>query len=188
MKAKSSLLLAVILCMVCAAPAFAQSQKTEQTLQTILARHPKLAANPSLVNDPNWQQRHPDAYAWFRHHPKALEQTRAMGAWEPNGTWHEPDWWYRNNPNWVYQNRPDWIERNPSWRERGDWDDAHEWHDRDWYWQNRREWVAQHHPEWTKKEEKRLEKEEKREEKAEHGPPYGKAVGHHHHEHKHDND
>lgn len=180
MKIKS-LLLSAILWVAFAAPVFAQNAGTEYQLNAILGRHPELAANPALVNSPNWQHSHPDAYAWFRHHPKAMRQTSRMGAWETNGTWHNPNWWFQNNPNWVYQNRPDWIQRYPAWRQRGDWDDDdHAWHDRDWYWQNRREWAEHHHPEW---------REEEGEEAREHqGPPYGHAWGHYKHKHHHDDD
>lgn len=181
MKTKS-LLLSAILCVAFAAPAFAQSAKTERGLQGILQRHPALAANPSLINDPNWRNAHPNVAAWFRHHPAAWRQTSQMGAWQGNGTWHQPDWWFHNDPNWVYQNHPDWIQRYPAWRQNGDWDDDdHVWHDRNWYWQNRREWAEHHHPEWREEEE-----EEAREH---HGPPYGHAWGHYkHHGHHHDHD
>jgi hypothetical protein len=130
MRPKLSFVLAAVVSIMLAAPAFAQSPKTEANLQHILAKHPKLAANPHLVNNPTWQKEHPDVYAWFEHHPEAMRQTSHAGAWETNGTWREPDWWFHNNPNWVSQNRPDWI-------------------DREWWRQNHRDWVAQHHPEWA---------------------------------------
>ncbi len=179
MTTKPSLLLTAMLCMVFAAPVFAQSSAVEQNLQNILQRHPDLAANPSLVNNPTWQKKHPDVTAWFGHHPKARAQTAQSGAWETNGTWHDPDRWFHSNPNWVYQNHPEWIQQNPGWRQAGDWDDQdHAWHDRHWYWEHRREWAEHHHPEWANEEEH-------------HGPPYGHAWGHYkhqdHHGHDHDN-
>jgi hypothetical protein len=151
MKAKASLLLAVILCVVVAAPAFAQTAKSERELQNILQRHPKLAANPSLVNNPNWQRNNPEVYDWFQKHPKIMAQTRHMGAWQTNGTWREPNWWFQNNPNWVYQNQPNWIQQNPNWRQQGDWYEG-KWHNRNWYVQNQPEWVKRHRPEWAKQE------------------------------------
>jgi len=181
MKTKSLFMLIAIFAFAFTAPAFAQSAKTESTLESILAKHRRLAANPSLVNNPTWQKEHPDVYAWFKHHPRAMAEASRRGAWEPNGTWHEPDWWYRNNPNWVYQNRQDWIQQNPQWRQSGDWDDRHEWHDRGWWARNNREWAEKHHPEWAHAEEEEHEHQ---------GPPYGKAKGHYkkHHDHDHDHD
>ncbi len=180
MKTKS-LFLGVLLCVALAAPAFAQSPQTERKLQQIMQRHPALAANPSLVNNPQWQKQHPNVWTWFQDHPAALRQTSQAGAWERNGTWHNQNWWFQNNPNWVYQNHPEWIQGNPGWRQSGDWDaDDHTWHNRDWYMQNRREWAEHHHPEWAHREE---------EENEHQGPPYGNAWGHYkHHHHDHDND
>lgn len=183
MKTKS-LFLSAILCLMVAAPAFAQNAATDATLQRILQRHPRLAANPSLVNNPQWRKQHPNAYAWFRHHPHAMAQSTQTGAWETNGTWHDPGWWQQNSPNWVYQNRPDWIQRYPQWRQNGDWDDDdHVWHDRDWYWHNRREWAEHHHPEWAEHHHREWAHEEHQ------GPPYGHAWGHYKHQrHHHDDD
>jgi hypothetical protein len=172
MKAKISIVLTAILCAALAAPAFAQSAKVEQNLQTILQRHPKLAANPSLVNNPTWQKNNPNVYAWFQHHPKAMRQTSHTGAWETNGTWHNPNWWFQNNPNWVYQNQPNWIQQNPNWRQQGDWYNG-QWHNRNWYQQNQPEWARHHHPDWWAKEAEREHQ----------GPPYGHAYGRYKHEH-----
>jgi hypothetical protein len=165
MKTRLSLLLTVLLCVAFAASAFAQTAGAEQHLQNYLTRYPRLQAHPKLVDSPTWRKNHPEAWEWFQSHPGALKQMRRGGGFEPNGTWHNSNWWYQNNPNWVYQNHRDWIQQNPGWRQQGDWYEG-KWHNRQWYEQHQGEWARQHHPEWGKFN----------------PPPQGKALGHYKHE------
>jgi hypothetical protein len=169
MKARLSLLLTVLLCVAFAAPAFAQTAGAEQRLQEILNHHSELASNPSLVDNAAWRHSHPKAWTWFKRHPRALEQMRRGGAFEPNGTWHNPNWWYQNNPNWVYQNHRNWIEQNPAWRQQGDWYEG-KWHNRQWYEEHQGDWARHHHPEWARVAPPLPP------------PPHGRALGHYKHE------
>jgi hypothetical protein len=142
---------AVVLGTMFTAQAFAQyvPPKAERELQNWMARDPRLAEDPDLMLNPEYQRNHPNFATWLRNHPRAHEQIVWMGAYDEGHHWHDTDWWRHNNPDWIYRNHPEWIDHHPEWRADGDWDEGHHWHDRGWWAANHGDWVTAHHPEWA---------------------------------------
>ncbi len=158
---KFPILIAIaMLCAVVALPALARAQTihSEAEFQRYLANHPKLAANPALMSDPAYLARHPDLALFLHNHPRIHAQARAMGAYDSNHVWRDPNWWYRHDPNWVHVNHPEWYSVHPEWRPVavvpapvvvvGDYDVHHHWHDRAWWVAHDEAWARAHHPEW----------------------------------------
>jgi hypothetical protein len=179
-RAIAILAFAFLVCAGFAAPAFAQSARTEAQYQHFLDTHPDIRAdlreNPSLVSDPGYLSRHKGLAQWMNQHPYVRNQVR-WGDYDSNHQWHDADWWHRNNPDWMYDHHPEWVRDNPAWRNDGDWDDQHRWHSRDWWFNNHREWVEQHHPNWAENQEHR-EYQEHHEYNEAH-PYYGESEEHH---------
>ena len=149
---KRIVILCLTLSMMGSLRAYAQAPNptAEHNWQTYLARHPGLAENPQLLNNPTYLSQHKQLAKWLHDHPAVAQQARGQGMWEHNGTWHDSSWWHEHNPNLVYQNHPEWAERHEDWRgaNDGDADDQHHWHARNWWIQHHPDWVKEHHPGW----------------------------------------
>ena len=55
----------------------------------------------------------------MQNHPNVwgkLPGNARYGAYGPDHSWHEADWWHQNNPNWMYQNHPEWAQNHPDWQ------------------------------------------------------------------------
>ena len=177
------LLFASLVCAGFAAPAFAQSARTEAQYQQFLDTHPDIRAdlqrNPSLVSNPGYLSRHQGLAQWMNQHPYMRNEVR-WGDYDSNHQWHDADWWHRNNPDWMYDHHPEWANANPAWRNDGDWDDQHRWHDRDWWVNHNHAWVEQHHPNWAENQEHHeYENREEHHEYNEAHPNDGESQEHH---------
>ncbi len=120
-----SLLAVVLLCASFAVPAFAQGAEAEREWQNILAKHPRLRANPSMVNDPKFLKVEPGVASWLDHHPRVRAEAAQQGAWDRGGTWRNPEWWHKNDPNWMRANHPEWARSHPEWAEHREAEHGH---------------------------------------------------------------
>ena len=149
MKIRVVYVAAAIVCVALAAPVFAQqpSAEAEYQFQGLMTRFPEARQNPSLLTNPSYLAQHPGLATFLQQHPGIENQVRE-GAFDNNRSWHDSNWWGKNNPNWVSQNRPEWFKSHPEWGNSGEADEKGQWHDRKWWVKNNRKWVQQHHPEW----------------------------------------
>jgi len=106
-----------------AMPSIAAAQYQEERLDAFLNQRPALKAqlerNPSLIYDRRFREQHPDLQAFMQNHPNVwgkLSNSGRWGAYGPDHSWHEADWWHEHDPGWMYKNHPEWAENHPDWK------------------------------------------------------------------------
>jgi hypothetical protein len=157
MKHLRPMLAVAIVMLAMAIPSISAAQYHEERLDQFLNQRPELKEqlerNPNLIYNKEWRERHPDLQAFLQNHPNIwgkLPDHDRWGAYGPDHTWHEADWWHDHDRGWMWTHHPEWAENHADWRDEGDFDEHHEWHDRDWWHDHHPDWVDQHHPDWYK--------------------------------------
>jgi len=159
MKHAKTVLAGAILFLVAAMPSMARAQYHEQRLDKFLNDHPnvkeKLERDPNLIYNKEFRDQHPELQQFMQNHPNVwgkLPGADRWGAYGPDHSWHEADWWHEHDPDWMNKNHPEWAENHPDWRMKGDgdYDDHHVWRAREWWNDHHPDWVQAHHPDWFK--------------------------------------
>jgi hypothetical protein len=101
-----SILLGTAVC----APAFAGSGQAEY--DRFMSKHPKVAANPNLLNDPHYLAKHPDVREFMNQHPNLHHEAAEQGAYGANHQWHNRDWWAHNDKKWAEEHHHEWFENH----------------------------------------------------------------------------
>ena len=158
MKHLKTLLAAAVVLFAMAMPSISAAQYYhEERLDHFIDSRPELRnqleRNPDLIYNKAWRERHPDLQSFMQEHPNIwgkMPNSGRWGAYGPDHSWHESDWWHDHDRAWMWTHHPEWADAHPDWRGDGDFDEHHEWHDRDWWHDHHPDWVDAHHPDWYK--------------------------------------
>ncbi len=124
MRHLKTLLAAAIVLFAMAMPSISAAQYYhEERLDHFISQRPdlrnQLGRNPDLIYNKAWRERHPDLESFMQQHPNVwgkMPNSGRWGAYGPDHSWHESDWWHDHDPGWMYKNHPEWAENHPDWK------------------------------------------------------------------------
>ncbi len=180
MKRMITIMAAALITIASAVPVFAQGMfpngmypggnanaQYDADFQRFLNNHPnearELQANPNLINNQTWINKHPSLHTYLENHPNVRRTVRGQasgmmggpggpyagrgdGDYDQNHQWHNSQWWQQNNPSYWRQQHPQWAQSHPHWYNDGDYDAQNNWHNSQWWQQNHPDQWNQWHP------------------------------------------